>query len=234
MLLRLRINPSQQDDESTAKHLSATLNFPRTTLARKNKSLPARVMRGDFRMSAEYAQLEITEAASNKIVFSIDGKIILGQSEGNINCTIFLTRIESLLKILKVKAADRSYRKYFTQPYVGLYNDEELCYIPEILDAAQERQPFIVLNGEKYYFSFDVMRAGDTLYDAFVELRTAIKVDYELYFALLCYSMRNGLKELELRSAISHLSRKLQVFDFCWVHFEKVHIDHNNSFTSQK
>jgi hypothetical protein len=144
---------------------------------RRTKSLPVRAERGDYRKSIEFAQLEIAEAAANEIVFGIDGKVILHSQEGNINCTVFLARVESLLKIMKVKSVDRLYRKSFTQPYVGLYNEEELCYIPEILDAAQEKQQFIILNGEKYYFSPEVIQAGDTLYDAFIELHTAIKVD---------------------------------------------------------
>eukprot|EP00826_Nyctotherus_ovalis_P010781 TRINITY_DN12823_c0_g1_i4.p1 TRINITY_DN12823_c0_g1~~TRINITY_DN12823_c0_g1_i4.p1 ORF type:complete len:216 (+),score=45.60 TRINITY_DN12823_c0_g1_i4:207-854(+) len=164
-----------------AEQKCAMKNFPLAVVTRKARSLPARVEKKDFRKSSEFIQLELTSAAASEIVFNADGKVALSLNEGNINCTIFLTRVESLLKILRVKSVDRTYRKSFTQPYIGLYNDEDLCYIPEVLDAAQERQPFIVLNGEKYYFSFEVMRAGDTLYDAFVELKTALKVDYELY-----------------------------------------------------
>jgi len=159
------------------KHTKKILD---SVIIRRTKSLPVRVENGDYRKSLEFVQLEMAEAAANEIVFGIDGKVILHSQEGNINCTVFLTRVENLLKILKVKSVDRVYRKDFTQPYVGLYNEEELCYIPEILDAAQERQLFIILNGEKYNFSLEVVQAGDTLYDAFIELHTAIKVDCDL------------------------------------------------------
>ena len=41
----------------------------------------------------------------------------------------------------------------------------------EILDSAQENYPHLWVNGEKYVFSEDVIKAGDTLNRHFLALR---------------------------------------------------------------
>ena len=73
---------------------------------------------------------------------------------------------------------DRSYRIKFTKAYKNLYElnggHDELCYLQEILDSAQENFPHLWVNGEKYVFSDDVLSAGETLYRRFLELRDLI------------------------------------------------------------
>ncbi len=44
-----------------------------------------------------------------------------------------------------------------------LFVEGHLCYIPEILDSAQEGFPYLWVNGEKFEFSYDVLLKGERL-----------------------------------------------------------------------
>lgn len=86
--------------------------------------------------------------------------------------------IEKLFLDHNLKKNDRSYRLKFTRAYKNLYEQsgghDELCYLHEILDSAQENFPHLWVNGEKYVFSDDVLAAGELLYRRFLELRDLI------------------------------------------------------------
>lgn len=62
---------------------------------------------------------------------------------------------------------DREYRKKFTKAYMSMFNSQggpdSLCFLHEILDAAQENHPHLWVNGEKYVFSNDVTGAATKL-----------------------------------------------------------------------
>ena len=51
---------------------------------------------------------------------------------------------------------------------------QELCYMKEILDSAQENYPHLWVNGEKYVFSDDVIEAGDKLFSSFNQVKKQI------------------------------------------------------------
>ena len=67
-----------------------------------------------------------------------DGKYDLDSTEGQSSCKRFLHELEKLFDSFKARSASRSYRKKFSQAYKVLYQEGTLCYLPEILDSAQE------------------------------------------------------------------------------------------------
>lgn len=83
---------------------------------------------------------------------------------------------------------DRSYRTSFSASYKELYKANaqaqnknsrfvrifEECginYLSEILDSAQEAQPFMWVNSEKYIFTASVVQNGKEVYNSFNTLR---------------------------------------------------------------
>ena len=76
-----------------------------------------------------------------------------------------LKLIEKAHRGYKLTKNDRTYRLKFTKAYKTLYaqngGSDELCYLQEILDSAQENFPHLWVNGEKYVFSEDVIKAGN-------------------------------------------------------------------------
>jgi hypothetical protein len=78
-----------------------------------------------------------------------------------------LKLIEKLFTSYGLKVNDRAYRAKFTRAYKMLYEQnggqDQLCYLTEILDSAQENFSHLWVNGEKYVFSEDVIKAGDAL-----------------------------------------------------------------------
>ena len=98
------------------------------------------------------------------------GKFDLESEEGNEICRELLEQIENLIKSYKIKFSNRDYRKKFTKAYIFLYEKDSLGYLTEILDSAQESTPYLVVNGEKYIFSKDVMDRGNQLFISFCNL----------------------------------------------------------------
>ena len=90
-------------------------------------------------------------------------------------CKGLLKLVEKLFNSFGLKINERSYRSKFTIAYKQLYEQnggqDQLCYLSEILDSAQENYPHLWVNGEKYVFSEDVIKAGDTLSRQFLALR---------------------------------------------------------------
>ena len=90
-------------------------------------------------------------------------------------CQDILQLIARLFTTCQLSAHDRSYREKFTNAYKLLYSrhggQEQLCYLLEIMDSAQENFPHLWVNGEKYVFSDDVLAAGDSLYRNLLSIR---------------------------------------------------------------
>ena len=55
--------------------------------------------------------------------------------------------------MLEVQTVSRDYRVIYSKAYKILFKEENLGYIPEILDSAQEGFPYLWVNGYKYTFS---------------------------------------------------------------------------------
>ena len=114
---------------------------------------------------------------------------------------------------------DRAYRLKFTKAYKTLYaqngGSDELCYLQEILDSAQENFPHLWVNGEKYVFSEDVINAGNQLFRNFLALRDNVSdfVDKKIF----------NLDPNYLK-AESDLKKCLQDFDASWAQYEQFYV----------
>lgn len=103
-----------------------------------------------------------------------------------------LKLVEKLFTSFNLKINDRSYRAKFTRAYKMLYEQnggqDQLSYLTEILDSAQENYPHLWVNGEKYVFSEDVIKAGDNLSRNLLSLRDLVT---ELFDRTLVYQKNN-------------------------------------------
>lgn len=69
----------------------------------------------------------------------------------------------------------------FSQAYRHLYQDDnKICYLTEILDSAQEGQLFLCVNGEKFFFSKEVVENGKKLYACFCDTLTLLRNSYQM------------------------------------------------------
>ena len=106
------------------------------------------------------------------------GKLELESDQGSQACRSFLQCLERLFDILLITPVKKDYRLKFSKAYKVLYqsqNDSLLCcFLPEILDSAQEAFPFLWVNGEKYVFSTDVLDHGKNLFKQFSTIRRYI------------------------------------------------------------
>eukprot|EP00826_Nyctotherus_ovalis_P034139 TRINITY_DN2800_c0_g1_i7.p1 TRINITY_DN2800_c0_g1~~TRINITY_DN2800_c0_g1_i7.p1 ORF type:complete len:222 (+),score=26.75 TRINITY_DN2800_c0_g1_i7:265-930(+) len=104
------------------------------------------------------------------------------------------------------------------------YAGRPLYYL-EILDLAQERLPFIIVNSEKYFFSTNILISGDKLFSAFTphSKGQGRPQRYLLHVTSVpANRICDDLAEVEVKKAISLLRGRLQEFDFRWASFEKV------------
>ena len=131
-----------------------------------------------------------------------NGKIDFETEDGQNRAKRCLRVIEKLCQILQVKTADRSYRREFTPAYQVLYKPRRLCYLLEIIDSAQEGNPHLWVNSEKYEFSNEVLDAGQVLFRAFEDL-------------LIKMQTKQG----------DGIRAALQTFDENWANYEYMYID---------
>ena len=125
----------------------------------------------NFKTTLQFKYLESAYYYANKLnMIKSQGKFDLESEEGNEICRELLEQIENLIKSYKIKFSNRDYRKKFTKAYIFLYEKDSLGYLTEILDSAQESTPYLVVNGEKYIFSKDVMDRGNQLFISFCNL----------------------------------------------------------------
>eukprot|EP00826_Nyctotherus_ovalis_P034135 TRINITY_DN2800_c0_g1_i3.p2 TRINITY_DN2800_c0_g1~~TRINITY_DN2800_c0_g1_i3.p2 ORF type:complete len:125 (+),score=32.41 TRINITY_DN2800_c0_g1_i3:79-453(+) len=120
----------------------------------------------------------IRDSSMLGLLITQEGKLDLDSAEGSARGKNFLKKLEELALILNIDPADRSYRENFSRPYKALYAGGPLCYLTEILDSAQERLPFIIVNSEKYVFSTNVLISGDKLFSAFIKVKDALRDTY--------------------------------------------------------
>lgn len=80
---------------------------------------------------------------------------------------------------MRIKICSREYRLNFSQAYRHLYQDHnKICYLTEILDSAQEGQLFLCVNGEKYFFTKEVVEKGKRLYNSFCDKLSLLRNCY--------------------------------------------------------
>jgi hypothetical protein len=111
-----------------------------TTMDTRVRTAPARrrTELEKFRGSSLFRSLEGAAISAGQLLQRQDGKFDLESTEGQKNSIKLLECVESLCVGLEVSGAPRTYRAKFTAAYKVLYKEGSLCYLPEILDSAQE------------------------------------------------------------------------------------------------
>lgn len=134
----------------------------------------------EFKRSEQYLQIEASSLHADDLLYNDYDKLDLDSVEGYNACKKFLDSIEVMMKSWFIISRDRLYRKKFSQAYKMLYKENSLCYLAEILNAAQERHAYIIVNSEKYIFSSNVLKAADKLLNSFDSLKFLVKDIYNL------------------------------------------------------
>ena len=172
-----------------------------------------------FKKSPQFKVLESTYYNVNKLnMIKVHGKFDFETDEGNEICRECLQQIENLIKTFKIKISNRDYRKKFTKAYIFLYQEDSLGYLTEILDSAQEATPDLVVNGEKYIFSKEVIERGNQLFVCFSSLIMLIIEDINLIYDELIFD------DNKITKIIDDLKNCLIDFDKKWTLYEEKYI----------
>jgi len=156
-------------------------------------------------------------------------KIELESESGSMTCRSYLQCLERLFQILEIVPVKKDYRLKFSKAYKVLYQSQEdshfCCFLPEILDSAQEAFPFLWVNGEKYVFSTDVLNYGKALFNSFCSIRRYIarltrklqQVDDDAV-----YSGSSPIRNFGKKQA--KLTNMLKTIDEQWALYEKSYV----------
>ena len=171
----------------------------------------------EFKYSSQYMSLlKAFTYSNNLILIKGEDRFDIDSASGAKACKKYLNQIELLMTSFGLKGENREYRKKFTKAYFYLFDKKKLCFLTEILGSAQEATPFIVVNGDEYNFSSEVLDYGNLLMNSFCSLIITIndivkKIRNELFF--------NDIKKVK-----NELKDSLMVFDKSWVKYEEKYI----------
>ena len=171
----------------------------------------------EFKYSSQYINLlKAYTYANNLILIKGEDRFDTDSASGVRACKKFLNQIELLIISFGLNGENREYRKKFTKAYFYLFDKKNLCFLTEILGSAQEATPFIVVNGDEYNFSNEVLDFGNLLMNSFCSLIMTIndivkKIRDELFF--------NDIKNVK-----NELKNALVAFDKNWVKYEEKYI----------
>ena len=162
-------------------------------------------------LNSGFEDLELKEDEEIKFDFESE--------RGNETARAILKMIAKVFEEYGLKKNDRAYRQKFTKAYKLLYSQnggsDELCYLQEMLDSAQENFPHLWVNGEKYVFSEDVIKAGNQVFRAFLTLRDIVSelVDKKIFNMDPSFATTDR----QLKSC-------LQDFDAAWTQYEQYYV----------
>ncbi len=107
---------------------------------KRARSAPPRPLTAieELRGSRQFQALEAAAALGSQLVQRADGRLDLDSDEGQHACKGFLQELENLFHEFGALEVPRGYRGKFSQAYRVLYKGNELGYLIEILDSAQE------------------------------------------------------------------------------------------------
>ena len=172
-----------------------------------------------FKKSSQFKILESTYYNANKLnMIKNEGKFDFESNDGSEICRQTLQQLEQLILSFNIKISNRDYRKKFTKAYIFLYQEDSLCYLTEILDSAQEATPDLVVNGEKYIFSKEVIERGNQLFVSFCSLIMLITDDVNLIYDEIIFD------DIKLKNMINDLKNCLCEFDKKWTMYEEKYI----------
>lgn len=171
----------------------------------------------EFKYSSQYINLlKAFTYANNLILIKGEDRFDTDSTSGAKACKKFLNQLELLMTSFGLKGENREYRKKFTKAYFYLFEKKKLCFLTEILGSAQEATPYIVVNGDEYIFSNEVLDFGNLLMNSFCSLIMSIndivkKIRDELFFK-------------DIKKVKGELKNSLVIFDQNWVKYEEKYI----------
>ena len=186
----------------------------------RSQSAPPRplTMLEEFKESLEFSYLESIALIIKLLPHRTGGKFDFESYNGHYLCSKMFSNLEKLSSLLNIKPTNRNYRKQFSQPYKVLFPKlDDYSYLIEILDSAQGKLPYILVNGEKYIFSTNALLYGEQLFNSFMKLKNYIRDVYEK-----CTRRNFDLKEIF--SIIIGLQMEISDFDRKWAKFERIYI----------
>ena len=170
-----------------------------------------------FKQSVQFKYLEACYFFINKLnIYKIQNKYDLENDDSNEICRDLFEQIENLQKYFKVKITSRNYRKKFTQAYISLYEEDSFGYLTEILASAQEATPYLVVNGEKFIFSKEVIDYGNQLINSFSSLISTISETLNLMYEEVILEDIGKIK--------TDIKNSLIDFDKKWTLYEEKYI----------
>ena len=215
-------NPNQnsQIPKKRKKLIKSQNNTNNNSKHQRTKSAPIHLLNEfqEFKYSTQYINLiKAFNFANGLILIRGEGRFDIESEEGTEICHKFLNQIELLMSSFNIKGENRNYRKKFSKAYYYLFEKNKLCFLTEILDSAQETSPYLVVNGDEYSFSSEVLEKGNLLFNSFCSLIMTLtdivkNIRDELFF--------NDVKKVKEELKIS-----LTDFDKKWVDYEENYIN---------
>ena len=166
-----------------------------------------------FKQSVQFKYLEACYFFINKLsVYKVQNKYDFENDDSNEICKDLFEQIENLQKYFNVKITNRNYRKKFTQAYISLYEEDSFGYLTEILDSAQEATPYLVVNGEKFIFSKEVIDYGNQLINSFSSLISLISDTMNLMYEEVIYENVKKIK-IDIKTALIDFDKKWALYE---------------------
>lgn len=181
-------------------------------------SAPARPLTEleQFKESLEYSHLEIIATSLSSLTHNGTTKLNIDSFNGHNLCNQLLTSMEELARLLNIKPASRKYRRQFSSTYSSLYTRiDDYSYLVEVLDAAQGHFSHIIVNGEKYVFSSNLLKYAEELCSCFARFGSWADTSFE---AVCGHNVGRVAERLEeAQTLLGELDEK-------WTRFERLYI----------
>lgn len=130
----------------------------------------------------------------------------------------YLKTIEKFIKFVDIKLNSRAYRMNFSKAYQVLYNQNDILYLTEILDSAQDAVTCLYINNEKYDFEPLVIFKGNKLFKDFILIYDFIKFN----FVKLNYDY--SINNFNIEEFKKEFKSLIETFDKSWVSYEEFYI----------
>jgi hypothetical protein len=130
-------------------------------------------------LQANFETLEFKKIENEEGEEEITDKLDFDSEQGVSAIREIIKYFGKLFEELKLEKSDREYRKKFSRAYRTMLESQgsldDLCYVKDILDSAQENYAHLWVNGEKYVFSDDVVAAAKSLTESFAQVNKTIQ-----------------------------------------------------------
>lgn len=122
------------------------------------------------------------------------------------------------------RAERKHYIDRFSKAYKILYTKDNTVYLPEIFDSAQEGYSYLWVNGEKYIFSEDVLKAGVDLKSAFYSLKQDLEMFRDQFKNKVGNENVKRSSSAQFKETKKELNEYLETFDKAWSAYERNYI----------